>query len=243
MIQKPMPVTRTLTGGFPGSLFAGTSQSITRSFQRGETIYVFGQKFRSIYFVRTGLVKMTMLSEDGKEVILSLRKANDIFGEFGLCRSQFLVSAVAMEPSEITEIRIEDVRHQLVHSQDAAYEFLLWTIDKLSEAYETVGEVSLDNLHTRLTKTLIKLAEKFGDDIETGTQLSCFVTQEEIAQMVSATREAVSSSLKDLSRCGLISYTRRGKLIIYRQKLINELKGAARLLILLGLPLFDLCLL
>jgi CRP-like cAMP-binding protein len=130
-----------------------------------------------------------------------------------------------MEPSEVAEVRIEDLSHQLLSSQDEAYEFLLWVVKKLSEAYETIGEVSLDNLHRRLAKTLIRLAQKFGDDVEAGTQLSYFLTQEEIAQMVSATREAVSSSLKELSRKGLISYTRRGKLIIYRQKLINELKG------------------
>jgi CRP/FNR family transcriptional regulator, cyclic AMP receptor protein len=224
-IQKRMPVSRTLPSGFPGSFFADTSQCITRSFQRGETIYAIGEECRSIYFVHTGLVKMTMLSEEGKEAILSMRKGNDIFGEFGLCRSQRLVSAVAIEPSEITEVRIEDLRHELLRSQDAAYKFLLWTIEKLSEAYETIGEVSLDNLHRRLAKTLIRLAQKYGDDVEAGTQLSCFLTQEEIAQMVSATREAVSSSLKELSREGFISYTRRGKLIVHRQKLINELKG------------------
>lgn len=220
-----MPVSTTLPSGFPDSLFADTSDCFTRSFQRGEIIYAIGEQSRSIYFVRSGMVKITMLSEDGKEVILSIRRRNDIFGEFGLCRSACLVSAVAMEPSEVAEVRIEDLSHQLVRSPDAAYQFLLWTVEKLSEAYETIGEVSLDNLHRRLAKTLIRLAEKFGYDVETGTQLSCFITQEEIAQMVSATREAVSSSLKDLSRCGLITYTRRGKLIIHRQKLINELKG------------------
>src|SRR5215207_10866894 len=184
-----MPVSPALTGGFPGSLCADTL-CFTRSFQRGQIIYAIGEESRSIYIIRSGSVKIITLSEDGKEVILSIRKENDIFGEFGLCRSQCLVSAVAMESSEVVEVRIEDLSHQLLRSQDEAYEFLLWVVEKLWEAYETIGEVSLDNLHRRLTKALLKLAEKFGDEIESGTQLSCFITQEEIAHMVSATREA-----------------------------------------------------
>ena len=219
-----MPVSPALTIGFPGSLCADTL-CFTRSFQRGQIIYGIGEESRSIYIIRSGSVKIITLSEDGKEVILSMRKENDIFGELGLCRSQCLVSAVAMEPSEVAEVRIEDLSHQLLSSQDEAYEFLLWIVAKLSEAYETIGEVSLDSLHRRLIKALLKLAEKFGHEIESGTQLSCFITQEEIAHMVSATREAVSTALIDLRRCGLINYTRKGKIIIYRQKLIDELTG------------------
>ena len=225
-----MPVSAALTRGFPGSLCAGSSGCFTRSFQRGQIIYALGEEPRSIYIIRSGSVKIITLSEDGKEVILSIRKENDISGEFGLCQSQRPVSAVAMEPSEVAEVRVEDLSHQLLRSQDEAYEFLLWVVEKLSEAYETIGEFSLDNLHRRLTKALLKLAEKFGDDIESGTQLSCFITQEEIAHMVSATREAVSSALIDLRRCGLINYTRKGKLIIYREKLINELKPSHKYL-------------
>jgi len=226
-----MPVSAALTRGFPGSLCAGSSGCFTRSFQRGQIIYALGEESRSVYIIRSGSVKIITLSEDGKEVILSIRKENDIFGEFGLCQSQRPVSAVAMEPSEVAEVRVEDLSHQLLRSQDEAYEFLLWVVEKLSEAYETIDEFSLDNLHRRLTKALLKLAEKFGDDIESGTQLSCFITQEEIAHMVSATREAVSSALIGLRRCGLINYTLKGKLIIYREKLIDELKPSHKYLL------------
>ena len=218
-----MAVSTAFISGFLGSFCTGTSACLRRRFQRGEIIYAIGEESRTIYYISNGSVKITTLSKNGREMILSIRKEKEIFGESSLFQSQYPEMAVAMEPCEIAEIRTEDLINRLLHSQDGAYQFLLSVIGKLSEAYEIIGEVSLDAFHARLTKVLLRLAEKFGDDVGSATQLDRFITQEDIAHMASASREAVSSALKEFRTRGLINYTRRGKLVIYRQRLINEL--------------------
>ena len=69
----------------------------------------------------------------------------------------------------------------------------------------------------RLTRTLLGLAEDLGETTPLGTQITHHITQEELARLIGARREVVSSLLNQLRMAGLISYTRRGLIIVNRQ--------------------------
>lgn len=208
-----------LSSVFQGSLCATLTGRAGRTFDSDQIIYSVGTESRSIYFLRSGLVKITALSEDGREVILNVHKAGDIFGEFCLCRTERNEMAVAMESSEVVEIKFEELLRQLQQNQDTAYNFLLSVTERLSKAYQTIADFSFDNLSGRLAKVLLRLADEFGRETESGTELDHYITQEEIAQMVSARREVVSAALKRLRDRKLIEYSRKGKLKINRPAL------------------------
>jgi CRP/FNR family transcriptional regulator, cyclic AMP receptor protein len=212
---------------FRGSLCEQFTGQQGRAFGAEEPVYHLGDAARSIYFLRRGLVKITALSEDGREIILSVHKPGEIFGEFCLCDGVRGESAVAMEPTEAVEIRLEALVQHLRGNEDAMYNFLVTVCQRLSRAYETIQELSFDPLRERLAKVLLRLADELGHETGEGTELAYYITQEELAQMLSARREVVSGALKRLREQRLVDYTRKGKLTIDRAALAAHVGGGA----------------
>jgi CRP-like cAMP-binding protein len=80
----------------------------------------------------------------------------------------------------------------------------------------------------RLTRTLLDLASGLGEPTGQGTQISHHITQEELARLISARREVVSSLLNELRNTGFISYTRRGFILVNRQALESLLESISQ---------------
>jgi len=77
----------------------------------------------------------------------------------------------------------------------------------------------------RLTRTLLDLAADLGEPAAHGTEIRHHITQEELGRLISARREVVSSLLNELRKGGLISYTRRGYIVVDREALQNLLES------------------
>jgi CRP/FNR family cyclic AMP-dependent transcriptional regulator len=214
-----------LSGLFRGSLCEQFTGRPAHRFETDASVYHLGDEARSIYFLRGGLVKITALSEDGREIILNVYKPGEIFGEFCLCDGARGESAVAMEPSEVVEMTLGDLVTHLQRNQDAMYNFLVTVCQRLSRAYDTIQDLSFSSLNDRLAKALLRLADELGHETESGTELAHYITQEELAQMLSARREVVSTALARLRSRGLIDYTRKGKLTINRPALAAYVDG------------------
>jgi CRP/FNR family cyclic AMP-dependent transcriptional regulator len=208
----------------PSSVFQhGLCEEFTkrpsRTFHSGEIIYNIGDISQSAFYLRRGLVKLTALSEDGKEIILAMRRPGEIFGEFCLCSGLRTETVTTMESSDVVEIKVEELVKYIQEDQGASYNLLIAVCERLSKAYQIIEELSFDELPDRLAKVLLRLAGEYGNETGSGTELSCYVTQEELAQMVSARREVVSAMLNRLRKQGLIDYTRKSKMIIHQENL------------------------
>src|SRR5215203_6243883 len=86
-------------------------------------------------------------------------------------------------------------------------------------SYRVIQEYSFDNLPERLAKILLRLSDEMGHETPRGTELTHYITQEELAQMLSVRREVVSSELSRLRARGCVSYLRKGRLVINRAAL------------------------
>jgi CRP/FNR family transcriptional regulator, cyclic AMP receptor protein len=176
----------------------------------------YGDEAHTIYFLRSGLVKLTALAPDGREIILDIQKPGGIFGLFCLCGAPRGDMAVAMEPSEIVEITLADLMARLRESPEALMAFLATVCQRLSKAYDTIQELSFENLPIRLARLLLRLAEEIGTETEQGVELGHYLTQEELAQLLSARREVVSTALSRMRERGLVEYSRKGRLTVNR---------------------------
>lgn len=214
-----------LSSVFQGRICQQLIDRPARSYKEGEIIYNIGDAARSIYYIRRGLVKLTGLSEEGKEVILSVYKSGEIFGEFCLCEGERREMATAMELCEIVEIKFEELIERLQTNRDAMYLFLVTVCQRLADSYQVIRELSLDTLMVRVAKALLRLADRFGNETERGTELAHYITQEELAQMVAARREVVSLALNRLREYGLVEYNRKGKMTIKRPALVAFIEG------------------
>jgi CRP-like cAMP-binding protein len=94
----------------------------------------------------------------------------------------------------------------------------------LKEAYSQVNAMAVDDLLHRLVNVLLRLARKVGHNLGQAVELSIYLTQEELSQMVAARRERVSTALNSLRRSGAIEYSKHGTLVLN----IDNLKSHIR---------------
>jgi len=180
----------------------------------GESIYQIGDLAQTLYFVHSGLIKGVVVTESGRELILQLHKPRDIFGEVCFCETGRLDQAVAVEASEITEIRFDDLVTHLQQNRQALLDLLKAIGERLSEAYEQLRTFAVDRRMERLVRTLLKLGKDFGSKTSAGVEIAHYLKQEEIGQVIGARREVVSGLLNQLRSLGLISYSRNHKIAI-----------------------------
>ncbi|HZS44250.1 MAG TPA: Crp/Fnr family transcriptional regulator [Blastocatellia bacterium] len=216
-----------LSSFFRGKLCDQLTARPGRRINANSFIYVIGDRAKSVYFLRKGLIKSSVISEEGEELILRINKTGDIFGEFCLCDNKRREQAIAMEDSEVVEIAFDDLITSLQQNREAMYSFLINVCQRLSTAYDQLRAFSFDKTVERLGRTLLKLSDELGgEETPEGLEIAHYIKQEELAQMIAARREVVSSSLNQLRALGLINYSRKGRLTVKTQALQNYL-GAA----------------
>jgi CRP/FNR family cyclic AMP-dependent transcriptional regulator len=193
----------------------------------GKCIYLIGDRADSIYFLRTGLVKTSVVSEGGNELILGLHKPGEIFGELCFCVGERREQAMAIEESEVVEIRFDNLVTHLQQNRQAMFNLLDIVARHLSEAYDQLLMLSSDKTMERLARTILKLTDELGNRTSEGVEIGHYIKQEELAQMIATRREVVSSLLNRLREMGLISYSRKGRLKVNTKALQTYLDSLA----------------
>lgn len=199
---------------FRGKLCEQLSRRSTRHVPAGQTIYTTADPGDSVYFLRSGLVKTSVISERGKELLLSIHRPGAIFGELCFCSGQRREQAVAMEGSEVVEILFDDLISELGKSRQAMLDMFNAICHRLSQAHDQLMILSFDKTMERLARKVLELADELGDSTAEGTNIAHYIRQEELAQMIAAPREVVSSLLNELREMDLVTYSRRGRLTV-----------------------------
>ena len=186
----------------------------TTTFKKEEVIYDVGDKERTFFFLQDGFVKVGTITSDGHELIYDVRKGGDVVGELCASEARRPDRAVALEQTEAIPVPFEDVM-EVVRKQPDLLERLVDVFCRaLNEAYAQVNTLAVDDTVHRLGKVLLKLAAKIGQSSGAQVEIPTYLTQEEIAQMVVARRERVSTALNFLRRRRMIQYTSHGHLVL-----------------------------
>jgi len=162
--------------------------------KRGATICSKGEPGNSMFAVISGTVKISISSPDGRNAILNLIGAGEIFGEValldGLSRT---ADATANTNCELFTIDRRDFI-PFVRSQPAlAMKFIELLCARLRRTSDQVEQIILQNLPGRLASALLRLTEK--DKL--GPQgRTIAITQQEISEMVGMTRESINKQLR-----------------------------------------------
>jgi CRP-like cAMP-binding protein len=126
---------------------------------------------------------------------------------------------VALESSEVVEVPYVTLLRRIRQDPEAALDFASAVCEHLAAAHEGLRSLSFDPVSERLARTLLQLADRLGEPGERGTRIAHYITQEELAHLIGARREVVSSLLNRLRSEGSISYTRRGLIEVDREAL------------------------
>lgn len=190
-----------------------------RHVEAGHLLYTMGQPAESVYLIRRGLVKTSLVSPGGRQSTLRLCPAGDIVGELCLCTGERREQAAALEPSDVVEIPLTALLRRLRQDPLAALEFAAAVCQHLADAHEGLRSLSFDPVSERLARTLLDLANRLGDAGSMGRRIAHHITQEELANMIGARREVVSGLLNRFRTDGFITYTRRGLIEVDREAL------------------------
>jgi len=176
----------------------------------------------ALYVVATGQVKVVLIGEDGREVILSVMGPGEFFGEMSLLDDEpRSAHVIAMEDSSLVVVRREDFKSILAQSPAIALALLREMSRRLRRADEKVGSLVLLDVQGRVARLLLDMADEEG-----GERITRRLTHHTIAQMIGSSRETVSRTMRDLVDKGLIAVQRRD-IVIRDRAALEQSAGRA----------------
>lgn len=204
----------------PAALRAWLGQNaVPRFLQPGERLFSRGDPPCGLYAVVQGAVRVTGVSSEGKEALLTLMEPPHWFGEIalfdGLPRTH---DAIADTQSLIVQVPQAPLLCLLSEQPQLWHEFGLLLAHKLRLAFITMEETALLPAPARLARRLLLIAADYGERPEGGRRRIA-VRQEQLAMMLSLSRQTTNQILRDLERQGLARLTRGGIEIVDFAKL------------------------
>ena len=190
---------------------------ITREqkFVKGAMIVTEGDPGDALFVVRSGEVKVLLIGEDGREVILGVLGVGDHFGELSLIDGRpRSAHVVATQPSSLLILRRTDFRRQVEQQPQVGWALLMELSRRLRQADGTIGSLVLLDVPGRVAKVLLEHATPG----EPATLVKT-LTHQTIAQMIGASRETVSRAMAEFQERGYISVQRRQVTITDRRAL------------------------
>jgi CRP/FNR family cyclic AMP-dependent transcriptional regulator len=190
------------------------SVAIEKSYPKNAVVLTEGEIGDSLYMVESGRVKVFIGDEDGREIILKLLGAGHFFGEMAMIDQQpRSASVTTLEPSTFLILTHGAFEHCVERAPRIANMVLRILAQRVREADRKIGTLALMDVYGRVASTLLELAVNVNGKLVVGEKLS----QQDLANMVGASREMVNRILKDLSERGFILVESKSITIINRE--------------------------
>jgi CRP/FNR family cyclic AMP-dependent transcriptional regulator len=187
------------------------------SFRKNQNVYAQGDPADSVFYIQSGKLKKTVVSEQGREAVVALLGPGDFFGE-GCLRGETLRLATvsAMTESVIMRIPKKNIV-RVIHEEPVFAEmFISHLLHRNSRVEEDLVDQLFNSSEKRLARTLLLLAN-FGKEGEPEPLLAK-ISQETLAEMIGTTRSRVSAFMNKFRQLGLIDYNGH---IEVRRSLLN----------------------
>ena len=170
----------------------------------------------ALYITISGRIAIANRSVDGRESVLDLMDARELFGEMAMFDGKGRsAGARALETSEVVRIPYEPLREHFETHAKALWSVVGVLLDRLRSANESIADSVFLDVTGRTAKRLLEIA---GDQEE----FSLPVTQEELASMIGASRERVNKAIAAFVRLGWIEQRDRTYRIVDRKRLANR---------------------
>src|SRR3990172_6423202 len=186
-----------------------------RQWRKGSQIISEGDEGDAIYLVLSGKVKVVLYGEEGREIVLSIMKEGDIFGEMALFDGEPRSANVeAIEDAECFVIRGDNLLKYIKNHPAVALNFLSHLSRRLREADRKIGGLALLDVCGSIAHTLLGIANT-GNGIQgKGVVAIERLTHEDLAAMIGSSREVVSRALKKMTQEGYVE-TEKDKFILH----------------------------
>ena len=176
-----------------------------KSYPKGSVILFEDDPGDALFIVRAGRVKVVLVAEDGREVILGLLGSAEHFGELSLIDDQpRSAHVIAMEESTLLVLRREDFRRRVEQNPSVAWSLLTELSRRLRRADGKIGSLVLLDVPGRIARMLLDAADEGGS-----ATIDKPLTHQTIAQLIGASRETVSRAMREFQDFGWVTTERR----------------------------------
>lgn len=188
--------------------------------RRGQVLFHEGDAGAELYVILDGKVKMGHRASDGRENLLAVLGPGQMFGELSLFDPGPRSSTVtAVTDVTLLALGQEQLKTWLSGRPEVARGLLLQLASRLRHANEAVADLVFSDVPGRVAKALLDLARRFGRPTDAGLEVHHDLTQEEIAQLVGASRETVNKSLADFAHRGWLRLEPKAVIILDLERL------------------------
>jgi CRP/FNR family transcriptional regulator len=195
----------------------------TRAVVRGHVVFSEGDTGDRLFIVLDGKVKISRAAADGRENLLTVLGPGEMFGELSLFDpGSRTATATAVTESTLASLDHDDLRPLMFDQPAVAVQLLRALAQRLRRTNEAMADLVFSDVPGRVAKALLDLAEKFGDDENDGVRVRHDLTQEELAQLVGASRETVNKALSDFANRGWLRLEGRTVLLLDKERLARR---------------------
>jgi CRP/FNR family transcriptional regulator, cyclic AMP receptor protein len=191
---------------------------------RGDTVFAEGEPGDSVYIVVEGKVKIGRRASDGRENMLAIMGPSDMFGELSVFDpGPRTATATAVTDARVARLRHESLRPWMTQRPEIAEQMMRVLARRLRRTNDALADLIFTDVPGRVAKNLLLLAARFGSAETDGTvRVTHDLTQEELAQLVGASRETVNKALADFAGRGWLRLAGKSVVILDQQRLARR---------------------
>ena len=182
--------------------------------ERGDVLFNEGDQGDKLYVIVEGKIKLGRTSIDGRENLLAILGPGEMFGELSLFDpGPRTATATAIAETQILGLSNEQLQQFISGRPYVAGTLLAALARRLRRTNENLADLVFTDVPGRVAKALLDLSRRFGRPVEQGVMVAHDLTQEELAQLVGASRETVNKALADFASRGWLKLEARAVLL------------------------------
>ncbi len=185
-----------------------------KTYPKNAVVLTEGEMGDSLYMIQSGKVKVFIGDEEGREIILKILGPGAFFGEMSMIDKQPRSASVTTIEGSTFQVLTHAAFEKCVEQEPRIGNMVMQILaQRVREADRKIGTLALMDVYGRVASTLLELSVYSNGKLVVGEKLS----QQELANMVGASREMVNRILKDLTDRGFISVESKSITIINRE--------------------------
>jgi CRP/FNR family cyclic AMP-dependent transcriptional regulator len=194
-----------------------------RTLARGHAVFREGDAGDRLFVILDGKVKISRAAADGRENLLAVLGTAEMFGELSLFDpGPRTASATTVTASTLASLDHDDLRPLLIERPGVAVQLLKALAQRLRRTNEAMADLVFTDVPGRVAKALLDLSAKFGVPEDGNTRVRHDLTQEELAQLVGASRETVNKALSEFAHRGWLQVDGRSVLLLEPDRLARR---------------------
>ena len=193
--------------------------------RKGEVIFVEGEPGDRLYVINEGKNTLGHKAGDGRETLLAVLGPGEMFGELSLFDpGQRTATATALTDATVLGLSREAFRPWLIGRPEVAEKLLQALAQRLRRTEDAMADLVFSDVPGRVAKALLELADKFGVFRDGEMYVEHDMTQEELAQLVGASRETVNKALAEFVNRAWLRVEQRSVTILDVERLQRRAK-------------------